>query len=49
MLSAFENSVTAFKDEVWTDRVLCAIQALVKLFLLGQEDDSAIIFGEASR
>jgi len=35
MLSAFENSVTAFKDEVWTDWVLCAIQALVKLFLLG--------------
>ena len=48
MLSAFENSVAALEDEVWADWVLLVVQALVKLFLLGEEDYCAILLGQAS-
>ena len=48
MLSAFENSVAALEDQMWADRVLCAIQCLVESLLLRQEHHSAMILRQAS-
>ena len=47
MLPAFENSVAALEDEMWADRVLSMVQALIESLLLREEHDGAVVLRQA--